>query len=196
MECSLPDLLADVLALLGENAESPIAPLFPEASPHAAIGRKVAALLPGVGATLIADAPQEAIADSPTFLLPAQKTLMPSGGYAAGSLLPAGFLRLCSVRLECWQRDAGGVIFSDSPSIRRLWNPEPGIAGAQKFPMAYILPGTSGLQLFAMAAPDGREEKIIVKCWTIPAPDAEGIFRFPHALYNKLVVAIARQISA
>lgn len=197
MTCSLNDIVADVLALLGE-APAPSAAgadIFPGSGPEEAISRKVAALLPGIGSTIIADADIPHIADAPAICLNAAKRLMPSGEYAAIASLPAGFMRPVAARLECWERDARRIFNAGSPMTPRLWSPEPGIAGSSASPLAYILAGPEGLQIYAMASGSDAEEALSLRCWCIPAPNAEGSFLFPQVLYNTLVSRIATQIA-
>ncbi len=153
MICNLTVLVADVLALMGE-APAPQAEgseSFPGTDLHEAVSRKVAALLPGAGSTLIADADMADLADAPQLSLSASKRLMPSGAYAAVAPLPAGFMRPVAVRLESWTDDARHIFGAGSRLTPRLWNPEPGIAGTPSSPRAYIMAGSEAVQKWVMA---------------------------------------------
>ncbi|MDE6341284.1 MAG: hypothetical protein K2K93_03110 [Muribaculaceae bacterium] len=196
MTCTITMLVADVLALMGETAatSAEAAAIFPGADPREAVSRKVAALLPGAGSTLIADADVKDLADAPLLTLTASKRLMPSGAYAGVATLPAGFLRAVAVRMECWADDARHIFGAGCHLTPRLWNPEPGIAGTPTAPLAYILAGSEGLQIWGMASPSDSTESLLLRCWSIPTPDAEGTFHFPGALYAALAARIASQM--
>lgn len=188
---SIEKLQRDVMARLGEIALPQ--PLFDSSEiPSSAdiVSLKVESLLPEAGRRLILGAPSEMLGlrgsvDTEKFM-----RMMPCGMYAAEILLPDGFLRLVSVRMGEWERNASSLILPDTSQWECQWSGEPGIAGCPERPKVYLDCDI----LRAIGSVSESDTLMHLRFWSVPKADDAGNFLFPTSLYPALVGEIAASL--
>ena len=201
MRYSLHKLQTDVMARLGEIARPQGLAQSQSCSgdvpwPEDIIGLKARSLLPEVGAGLIREAPSGSDWTDPSdWSDPAAGMReLPCGLYAAEVRLPAGFLRLVSVKMSGWR---GGVYSLPRPEMsdwNRQWSPHPAIAGCPEWPRAYLDSDSNGMLLRLVGSSTADDTPEWLHILTVPEVDEQGNFEFPAALYPELVGAIAEKL--
>ena len=191
MEYTIERLESDVKARLGEISRPQ--PAFSDSgimSPADVISIKVVKSLAEVGSRLILDAPLELLQGGVELLVETQMRIMPCGLYGAELILPAGFLRLISMRMAAWSRSVRHLILPGSAEWECQWSAEEGIAGCPERPRAYL---DAGL-IRVVGSPSDTDTLASFRCCNIPSPDTEGRFSYPDPLYPSLVASIASSL--
>lgn len=191
MLCAIERLESDVKARLGEISRPQ--PAFSDSeilSPADVISIKVECLLPEIGSRLILDAPLELLQGGMESSAEIKMRIMPCGLYGAELILPAGFLRLVSMRMRAWSRSEGHLILPGSAEWECQWSVEEGIAGCPERPRVYF----DGGMIRAVGSRSQTDTLASFRCFNIPNPDSEGSFPFPDLLYPSLVSSIASSI--
>ena len=188
---SIEKLQRDVMARLGEIARprpSGELPVIP--APADIICLKLESLLPEAGGNLINEASPELLGYGCRIDTDMSMRLMPCGMYAAEIPLPDDFLRLVSVKMKEWERNAIRPVMPGSAQWDCQWSAEPGIAGCPGRPRSYL----DGNILRAIGSTKETDTLMYLRCWSIPNADDEGKFRFPTVLYPALVSEIAARL--
>lgn len=183
---SIERLQTDVMVRLGEISR-PHTSVSASGIPSAAdvVAAKAAALLPDVGARLIAGASLSQLAGGVAMEAEVAFRLMPCRLHAAEIQLPEDFLALVSLRMSGWERSVGRIVLPDSADWYCQWSEEPGIAGCPERPRVYL--DDNVLRAVGSGA-DAEVEWF--RGWKIPSPGADGKFHFPASLYPDLVAGI------
>ena len=201
MKYSLQTLQADVMARLGEIArpqdlsQSQTA-LSDVPWPEDIISVKVRSLLPEVGSGLIRETPLGLLGYPVGGASGFQVTMkeMPCGLYGAEVRLPAGFLRLASVRMSGWRGSVCSLIVPGMSDWSRQWSSHPGIAGCPEWPRAYLDSDGGGMFLRLVGSETAGDTLEWLRMWTVPEVDDVGAFDFPEMLYPELVGKIAGKL--
>ncbi len=195
MTFTLERLLCDVCALLGESSLQPQSDGGTEIpAPGEILGRMVTVLLPRVGSRLIREALPEQLCGGETVEVQMHTKVARCGLYSADIPLPAGFLRLVSVRMGEWKREVCRIFGPGDQEWSRQWSEEPGIAGCPQSPHAYLSHYGEGAVLRLIGSEEAGDSPLWFRCCFVPLPDEEGVFTFPAALYGELVEAITANI--
>ena len=195
MTFTLESLIRDVFALLGESSGLPRADSAVDIpDPRDIVGRMVACMLPRVGSRIIWEATPAMLCGAEPVGVEVHKHLAQCGLHAADIALPAGFLRLVSVKMGEWKREVCRVFSPGEQEWDRQWSEEPGIAGSPQCPQAYLSHCSDGgiLRLIGSVGADDTLEWF--RCCLVPVPDEDGVFSFPPHLYGELVEAVAVNI--
>lgn len=192
MTVTLQQLQDDVMARLGEIpwGQSPL-PASGVPSPADIVALKVESILPEAGMRIIRDAPPDMIGAGKLVEGDVSLRLMPCGLYAGEIVLPAGFLRLVSVRMSGWNRVAGRLILPGDADWECQWSEEPGIAGCPLRPRAYLVEEGDGMLLRILGCEDAGTSLWYLRILSVPAPPA---FHFPRQLYPQLVATVVDKI--
>lgn len=196
--CTLQQLQADVMALLGENARQRDALAGVDVPGTVGmLSARIKRLLPVCGKILLQDAPQHLLGGGEPLTPPFSTCLMPCGLYAVDMELAADTLRIAEIRLKEWARGVSDVFTPDQDGWRRQWSREPGIAGSPANPLAYMSPSSAGILVRAIgvsAPPADTASYPSLTVWRIPAADESDYFSFPAHLFPDLVNKIALTI--
>ncbi len=184
MEYCFEKLKSDVMRRLGEITLPPSSAVsMAVPGPADVIGAKIESLLPEVGGRLIREASYSMLGGGVEVEVDVEMSRLASGLFAAEIRLPAGFLRLVSVKMSGWRRSVSELILPGNPGWDCQWSDEEGIAGCPEKPRVYL----DGCVLRAVGCRSETDGLAWLRCWCLPHPDSDGKFSFPEALYPELV---------
>lgn len=114
-------------------------------------------------------------------------------------LLPSGFLRLVSFRLEGWQRTLRTAGRPDDPLHRLQQQPVRALRGSNARPCCFLSTGTLGSVLTYFCSPDSATEtnsRSIAEALYIPAPavDRNGAIELPRLALPAVVRRCAERL--
>lgn len=188
MEYTLQKLQDDVMARLGESVQpSASCPGVEIPTVGDIIGKKIRSLLPMVGKRLIMEASSGELGGGKVMEATAALRLMPCKLYGAEIALPNDFLRLCSVKMKGWSHGLAAVVMPGEPGWSRQWSKEPGIAGCQERPRAYLVSEGGSVKIRAIGSAAESDSLEWLYGWQVPEVGSDGKFHFPDMLYPELI---------